>query len=416
VPIRESLPLLEPVPGPAEGEILPPHARRSLALLGLSRGLRSFAAGFLNLAFPYLLLEDLHQGVFLLGLLYTGGALATAGLVFVLGRVGTRVALRGTYLASLVPLPVASLLLALHPSLMLVGVAAVLGGFSATGSLAGGGVGGMAQPFQTAILSSLVERTARTRMFSLFAFLNGFLAAVGALTVAFFPFATLFWLGTVLASAGVLLAIPVEVVPRPRGGRPDLDSRRVIRKFSITGILNGVSQGLITPFLVPFFVLVYDFPRTDMSFYSTASGLVATFALLLAPALERRWGFVPSLSYTRGLAGALALVFAFVRLLPLSLAIFVVLPALRVMALPTQTSAMVGMVPASDRAEVAGTNQATRVGSASGATAFSGWALANLSIEVPFVGYAAAVFANIYLYIHFFGWRRQVAGVPGWGD
>ncbi|EQD58234.1 multidrug ABC transporter, partial [mine drainage metagenome] len=85
-----------------------------------------------------------------------------------------------------------------------------------------------------------------------------------------------------------------------RGHRPTTGSRRVIRKFSATGILNGVSQGLITPFLVPFFVLVYHLPAGEMSLYAAASGVSATVALLFSPLLERHWGFVPSLSYTRG--------------------------------------------------------------------------------------------------------------------
>ena len=390
----------------AEVERLPPHRVRSLVLLSLSRGLRSFTAGFLNLAFPYLVLEDLHQGIFLLGLFFAGAALTTAGLAWGLGRLGTRVALRETYLIALIPLPIASLLLLDSTNIWVVGIACLLGGFSATGSLAGGGVGGVAQPLQTSILSALVPPQERTHMFSLFAFMNGLLAAVGALVVAFLPFSTIFLLGAGLSLVALLVSVFVEVVPRARKGRPAETSRKVIWKFSATGILNGFSQGLITPFLIPFFVVVYAIPRTEMAPFTTASGLAATFALLLAPLLDRRWGFVPSITYTRGAAAILALLFAFLRYLPISLAIYLLLPALRVMALPTQTSAMVGMLPAADRAEATGTNQAARLGSASGATAFSGWALGNVSLEVPFVGYALAVLSNIYLYVRYFGWTR----------
>ncbi|EQD71350.1 major facilitator superfamily MFS_1, partial [mine drainage metagenome] len=156
--------------------------------------------------------------------------------------------------------------------------------------------------------------------------------------------------------------------------------------------------------------LVYHLPAGEMSLYAAASGVSATVALLFSPLLERHWGFVPSLSYTRGTGAVLAVLLPFLRIFPVSVAIYLALPALRVVALPTQTSAMMGMLPPEDRAEGSGANQATRVASAGGATAFSGWAVDNLALSVPFLGYAAAVFGNIFLYVHFFGWSKAPTG------
>lgn len=383
--------------------------RQSLVLLASSRALRSVAAGFLNVAFPFLILTHLHENVLILGLIYAGGALSTAGLALVLGRLGSRWDVRRSYLLSLALLPVACLLLSRAPDLALAAVASALGGFSATGSLSGGGVGGVAQPLQTAVLSDLTLPRERTRMLSRFGFLSGVAAALGALIVVAVPFDLLFPLGFALSIAAVVLVLPVEVRVHAESRKPTARSKAVIRKFSLTGILNGVSQGLLTPFLIPFFVIVYGITAGQMAIYATGSGLIATFALLLSPWLEARWGFVPSLAYTRAAGAILAILMPFVLLFPVSAAIYLTLPGLRVMAVPTQTSAMMGMVEPADRAEVAGSNQAARVGAGSGATALSGFSLESLPLAVPFVGYAAAVFANIYLYIRLFGWSRRAS-------
>ncbi len=389
------------------------RARRGTWLLLATRILRGLAAGLLTIAFPYLVLQDLRTGAFLLGLLYAGGALSTAALSFGFGRLGSRSALRATYLVSLGLLPIACALLLLPPTLPLAALASVLGGFSATGSLAGGGVGGVAMPLQTAILSDFLPASTRTGWFSIFTFVVGVSAAMGAFAAGFGALEQLFGVALVLSTASVAVAVAVPVRSHPRGRRPSAASRGVIRRFAATGLLNGFSQGLLTPFLIPFFVLIFGIDRPQMATYTTASSLVGTFSVLAAPFLEARWGWVIAVVWTRGVAAGLAAVMPFVPLVP-ALAMYIALPAFRVMALPAQQSAMMGRLPQSDRSEGAGTNQAARVGAASGATAFGGFALEEIAAPVPFLGYAAALVANGYLYARFFGWHgeriREVRG------
>jgi len=136
------------------------------------------------------------------------------------------------------------------------------------------------------------------------------------------------------------------------------------------------------------------------------SSLIGTVAILAAPALERRWGFVRAIVSTRLVAAVLAAAMPFTPFLA-ALGIYFALPGLRVAALPAQTSAMMGRLPHADRSEGAGTNQAARVGAASGATAIAGYGLENVAVAVPFFGYAAALVTNTYLYLHFFGWDGE---------
>ncbi len=391
-----------------------------LWLLFVSRLCRGLAAGLVTVAFPYLVLTDLRSGAFVLGLLFAGGAVSTAALTFVLGRLGSRAALRGTYLASLSLLPVACLLLMFPPTLLTALAASLLGGFSATGSLAGGGVGGAAFPLQMAVLSDLTPPNDRTRWFSWFTFAAGLSASAGAFVAGSGSLSELFLAAFVLSVASVFVAIPIPVRPIARGRRPSADSRGVIRRFTATGILNGFSQGLLTPFLIPFFVLFFAVSRPEMASYTTAGSVLGTFSVLAAPYLNRRWGFVQAIVGTRAVAAVMAAVMPFVGRTP-ALALYVLLPAFRVAALPAQSAALMDRLPAADRSEGAGTNQAARVGAASGATAFAGFSLEDVTAAVPFLGYAAALGINAYLYVRFFGWKGErlrptdLPGPPGAG-
>ena len=377
-----------------------------LSALFVSRLLRGTAAGLITIAFPYLALTELRTGALLLGLLYALGSVATGLLSYAVSLYGSRRALRPAYFLSLTLLPAAALLLLLPPTLPLVALASALGGFSATGSLAGGGVGGVAMPLQTAILSDLIPPGRRTLWLSRFTFFASLSAGAGTLLGGFLGLEAIFLVALALAVGSFLAAVPVPVRTVRRGRPMDRRSHDVIRRFTLTGLLNGFSQGLLTPFLIPFFVLVYGIPRPEMAVYATLSSVVGTFAVLLAPALERRWGFVRAIVGTRLAAAGLAGVMPF---LPFAgaLAVYLVLPALRVAALPAQTAALMGRVAPEDRSEGAGTNQAARVLAAGGATALGGYSLEEVAVAVPFVAYAATLAANAWLYLQFFGWDGE---------
>ena len=380
-----------------------PGSKSGLLFLMGSRISRGFASGLLNVGFAYLVITELNEGYFVLGLLYVGGAISTALLTYVLGRVGSRVNLRITYLTALGLLPVACLLLLLPPNLTTAALASILGGFSATGSLSGGGVGGAAMPLQTAILADLTPRQGRTRWFSYFTFLSGASAAFGTLAAGVGSLENVFLLALVLSLVAVALGVPIPVRGVSRGASPSVRSRGVIRKFTLTGILNGFSQGLLTPFLIPYFIVAFGLARPQMSIFSSVAGFGGTVSVLFAPYLDRRWGFVQAIVGTRVVAAVLALSIPFVPLVPALIA-YMTLPAFRTAALPAQSSALMSNLPAADRAEGAGTNQAARVGAASSATAISGYALGDVAVAIPFVGYAVALAVNSYLYVHFFGW------------
>lgn len=381
-------------------------SNRHLVYLLLFRVSRSIAAGMITLAFPYLVLNKYHYGSLTLGLLYTAAAVATAvaGLLvgFLADLWGRK---RSLWFVGLM-LPVSSAIVLGTHHLAWLFAAAVLGGYSATGSLIGGGVGGAAQPVQTAILASLAESHQRTSYFSVFSFLGGVCAAGGSLAARLFTTRDVFAAATAVAFAGLVFLIPLRL-PEPAGELRRMKSARVIGQFSVTGILNGFSQGLIMPFLIPFFVLVYHLPKDRMAVYSFASGVLGAVALLTAPKLDHWLGFVRAIAWTRGLGAAMIALLPLWHHLPLALAIYLLIPALRVAALPTQQRALTDMVHAEETGRALGFNQVMRLGASSGAVALTGYLFEETDFAMPFELYAAIMVANIFLYFRFFGHHQQ---------
>ena len=367
---------------------------------------RSIAAGMITLVFPYLVLNHYHYGSLTLGLLYTSAAVATAVMGLLVGFLTDLWGRKRTLWTVAVTLPISSAIVMSSHHLGWLFGAAVLGGYSATGSLIGGGVGGAAQPVQTAIIASLAESRERTSYFSIFSFLGGLFAAGGSLGARLFSTMHVFMAATVVAGAGLLFLIPLRL-PEAGGQLRRMKSARVIGQFSLTGVLNGFSQGLIMPFLIPFFVLVYHVPKDRMAVYSFASGVVGAVALLTAPKLDQWLGFVRAIAWTRGTGAVMIALLPLWHNLPLALAIYLLIPALRIAALPTQQRALTDMVRADETGRALGFNQVMRLGASSGAVALTGYLFEETDFAMPFELYAAIMVANIFLYFRFFGHHEQ---------
>jgi len=382
---------------------------RDLTLLMLFRVARSIAAGMISLAFPYLILRSLRYPAVVLGVVYTAGAIATAVLGLVFGILADSWGRKQALIAAGALLPASCLLVYLSGALPVIFAAAMLGGFSATGSLMGGGVGGAAQPIQSALIADLTTPAKRTSYFSIFTFASGLFAALGALASRPLEVREVFLAACLVSGAGALLLIPMRNT-RPTGRARRLPSKAVIGKFTITGALNGFAQGLVTPFLIPFFILVYDVPKSRMSTYGFVSGAAGAFALLAAPFLERRWGFVKSIAITRGIGALLLAIMPLSPVLAVALAVYFVTPALRVAALPVQQTAVTELVSGGEVGRALGINQVARLAASSGAMTLTGYLFHIHNIALPFYLYAGIMIGNVFLYVRFFGEKPGTSG------
>lgn len=397
----------------------------SLSFLTVLRIFRSVAAGFINLMFPFLVLVEIYhnapEGSLVLGAIYVAATLASAGLGLAMGWAADTIGRRTAFLIALALLPVSTSILLVSESLPFLYLAAALGGYSATGSLAGGGVGGVAAPIQSALITDLSSRRDRTFLFGVLAFLSGIAAAFGALGAGFLATREVLVVATVLGTVSTVLGLFLRDRAEPRRGQR-IRTGAMIGKFSLTGLLNGVGQGLVTPFLIPFFILVYGVHRDTMGIWATVSGLIAAVSLLFAPFIERSFGFLRSIYLTRGGTILIALAFPLVQIFPVSLALYCIFPSLRVAAVPVQQSAMMDLVGEGERGRALGINQALRLSFSAVGTGFTGFEFQADLIYIPFVLYAVVMGGNLLLYRVFFqGYespemrRRPAADPPGDG-
>lgn len=390
---------------------IPDDFNYEIGVLVASRVLRSVAAGMISVAFPYYILSTLHYGAFVIGMIYVAATIATAlfGLLF-----GTLADLWGRKPSLLVAsffLPVSAILVYLSGSLWVIFPAAMLGGFSATGSLAGGGVGGVVAPIQNAVLTGLTTEAKRTRYFSVLTFISGTTAALGSLLSRLVSVRGVFLVAMLISLAGTAILILLHV-PSPKGKMTRLNAKVTIGKFTLTGMLNGFSQGLVIPFLIPFFVLLYHLPKSEMAIYAFIGGLAGSFSLLAAPLLEKRLGFVGSIITSRGIGALLFVAFPLVHILAVSLLIYVIAPAFRVVALPIQQSELTKRVDNDEIGRALGINQVARLAASSTGTGLSGLLMDAAAFGIPFFAYGAIMVGNLYLYLRFFGGAHARVATP----
>lgn len=379
-----------------------------LRLLLLFRLTRTLAAGLIAVAFPYYVLTELRYSAFTLGILYAAATIATAGFALLFGYLADGWGRKGTLLLAGILLPVGALLAFCSGRLAVLFAAVMLGGFSATGARASGGAGGAGQPVQNAAISDLTTVDNRTRYFSLFTFLSGFFGAGGMLLAKVLGGRDAFLAAAIISAVGVPFILPMRLPRRQRSERLRAHSLKVIGKFSVTGAINGFSQGLVIPFLIPFFVIVYHLPRPRMAFYGFIAEILSSFLLLTAPWIERKVGFVKGVAITRGIGAVLLVILPLTRNLPLALAIYLLTPALRVVAVPAQQTALTAMVHAGETGRALGMNQVARLSGSAGAIVFTGYAFGMDEIAMPFYAYAAVIAFSLTLYFRLFGARPEL--------
>lgn len=392
----------------------------ALTLLGVMRAVRSVSAGIIFVVFPYIAKELLGLSLFQLVVIYAAAGAATAALSVVVGYMTDLIGRKAS-------LAISSLLLVLTPLMLLVRVsyitaviAAILGGISATGAMGAGGVGGVVGPVQSTIIADLSEGLQRTRLLSLMFFVSTITAAAGTLIGGYLNYRDELVLAMAIAVASMAL-LPFMRLPRVRASKALMSPRAISNafKFSVTGMLNGLSSGLVTPFIIPIFVYVYRAPRPLVSDVTTVASLIATFSMLAAPYLEQRLGFIRSITITRGITIPIMLAFPFVGSFWAAAALFLAYPAFRVIAIPSQQSLMLELTSPEERGRVSGFNQGSRLALSSAATAAATPAFDTSTLGLlwaPFAMYAVVMALNIYLYWRFFSGEEARRRVPRAGE
>ncbi|MEM3670817.1 MAG: MFS transporter [Thermoprotei archaeon] len=372
------------------------------AIIG-ARVIRNFAAGFLNVSVSLYLIEVLKYSYLTIGVVFGVASLASPLLTLLFGVTGDMFGRKPTLVIGNALLALSCLLLLVSKQYYAIIGASVLGSFGLAGGTVGGGVGSYLAPMQNALLAEKAPPSKRTTVYSYTSLAGGVAASAGALLTNLPDFRILFSLGLLLSSGATLITLIIsESHTRQKINLRKLQSGKAITKFSITGILNGFGQGLVTPFFPILFHSLFGVSNGVVGDAMSAGTLVSSLSLSLTPTLVKRLGFVKMIVLSRGISTALLVIFPFTPLFYLAVTEYVCMTSTRMMALPAQQSLMMSMVSESERGSATAVNQASRLLPSSAATFLTGFSLDGYPIEVPFIIAVPVNLANLVLYKKFF--------------
>ncbi|AEB95108.1 MFS transporter [Metallosphaera cuprina] len=377
---------------------------RDVYLLLTSRIMRSVSAGVLAVVVGLYYVNELHLTLFEVGVLFGVGAFLTPLLTLILGFYSDKYGRKRILLITLSFLPISVLILLLTSNFFLLLLSSALGGFGIAGGLVGGGVGATVAPMQTALLTEKIPPEERTKVFSIFTTISSYAGAGGALLSHLPSYRTIFIMALIISGISTLSVIPLRESFKPRVKKVPTSSgdKDVIKKFTITGVLNGVSQGLIVPFIPIIFSKTYGLSQSTIGDIVSIGGVVSATLMLSTPSLTKRLGFVRLIILTRSISAVLVLLFPFLSLWYLASIDYIVFTPLRVLSLPAQQALMMNLIGEGRRATVSGANQAGRLIPSAFSTSLSGYLMRAVSIAMPFEIAFLATLINSFLYYSFF--------------
>ena len=271
-----------------------------------------------------------------------------------------------------------------------------------------------------ALLADKTNEENRTKVYSLFFLSLSLAGAVGAL-LSHLNYRDGFIIALILSLASLIVILPVkdkygESLRRVKysstsnSNNLSESDKEVIKRFIATGALNGLGQGLITPFLPLIFEVLLKVPEEEIGNIFFLGGIASGFVSLLTPLITSRLGFVKTVILTRSISTVALILLPFVNMfspilnydIMLALALYLTYIMFRVISLPTQSSLMMNLVSQNSRSTATGMNQAARLFPSAIATISSGFIINYIALPIPFFLAFIVNIANIYLYKKFF--------------
>ena len=390
--------------------------KNDIILIILSGIFRSIATGALGVITGLYLYNVLHLSFMLIGIFFGVGAFSAPLMSTYFGRLGDYYGRKKVLMVILPFLPLSILILLLTSNYPLLLVAAALGNFGTAGALASGSSGAVVAPIMNALLADKTDEKNRAKVYSLFFLSLSLAGAVGAL-LSHLSYREEFIITLIFSLASLIAILPVNDRYGESLSRHSFNSnnqhesdKKIIKIFVATGTLNGLGQGLVSPFLPLIFEVLLKVPNGEIGNIFFLGGIVAAFASLLTPIITDKLGFVRTVVLTRSISTVALVLLPFVNRfsqiliydLIIALVLYLIYIMFRVISLPTQSSLMMSLVSQDSRSTATGTNQAARLFPSAIAAIFSGFMIDYLALPIPFLLAFIVNIANIYLYKRFF--------------
>ncbi len=387
-------------------------SKRNILIIFAIRAIRSLFAGMLAVSFSLYLYDALRFPLYEIGAIFMAGAFFTPVFSLLFGYYADAIGRKKMLLINFLLMSLSIALIITSENYFALMTAVALGGLGTAGGLIGGGVGASAGPIITALIAENAERERLTAYFSLNNMISSFAGGLGAYLAGIESYSASFYESFVLSLLSVILALFIveRYVPTSEKASSETNRRsrmkgegpNYIKHFSITGLLNGFSQGLVSPFFAIIFEAVFGLSKAQIGMLFSIGGYLTGFAYIFSPSMNRALGFTKSITVTRTLSATALLLLPIMPNAALAEAMYLILTPLRAISLPIQSSLMMSLIGEEQRATGSGLNQFSRLMASAFSTLLGGFLLEYAPPLIPFAISASATYLNSYLYHQYF--------------
>lgn len=361
-----------------------------------SKGLRSFADGYVSLLLPVYLL-NLGMSPLDVGVIATTTLLGSGALTLLVGFHAHRFEHRTLLLMAAALMAATGLGFATVTDFWPLLIIAFVGTLNPSS-----GDVSVFLPLEHAVLSHVVSDSERTSIFARYGLVGALVGAVGALFAGFPELlasqmhldmkAALQGMFVLYALIGISAALIYSGLPKnpateaPRVKAPLDKSKAMVYKLAALFSLDAFSGGLILDSMIALWL--YQKFQLSIAVAGTIflwSGILAAFSYLVAVRLARRFGLVNTMVFTHLPSSVFLILVPFMPTLGWAIAMLLARSALSQMDVPTRNSYVMAIVPPEERPAAASMTSVPRSLASSAGPALAGYLLTVSSFGLPLV-------------------------------
>jgi MFS family permease len=415
----------------------PSWLNRSLLCLFAGRALRSASQAYLVIIVP-LYLAALGYDAVHLGIMFAAVAATSAVLAALTGFLSDRFGRKNLLILISLMTAAGGAIFAIANNFVVLMVAAGLGTIGRGGGAGSAGAFGPYYPAEQPLIAEHAPDLLRTTVFGALSFVAVLGGAIGSL-IAWTPslmhrglglpiiegYRALFLLSALFGLGMVAVVVPVrelhQASHRMLGGRrtgavhPGVASRpghlvlglsrqswRIISRFMITSVTNGLAIGALGPLLVYWFYRRFDVGAGDIGKLYFVLNLVAAAPYLMAGRVAARFGSVRAVVVCRAIASVLLGVMVLMPTFWLAGLVYGMRMIFNTMSIPVRQSFLMGVIPPAERASAAGMASFPAQAGSALSPYIAGYLMEQVSLELPLELAALLQGLNALLYYLFF--------------